>query len=232
MNSKTARILRMSKSFARVTWRVTKAASLMIADGIIALSLMQKGERPKPGKRTSWPPGLRNDLLKRQRGYCVYCRRRLRRIQSHIDHILPVNQGGSNEPDNLQLLCAGCNVRKSDRTDAEFRSRYRDLLPQQRGRMPRRYIRQSQFRAVTKATRDTESYTRFKGGVYLTAAQKVNAGALMTGAVVTGLIFLPISMVANVPDAATLFIASLGVGAAAGVGVRLRAWYTGKDQEV
>ena len=48
---------------------------------------------------------------------------------SHIDHITPVAQGGANARDNMQLLCPGCNTRKGDRTDQEFRYRYRSLIP-------------------------------------------------------------------------------------------------------
>lgn len=33
----------------------------------------------------------------------------------HIDHVMPLARGGSNWPDNLQLLCPPCNRRKSSK---------------------------------------------------------------------------------------------------------------------
>ncbi len=33
----------------------------------------------------------------------------------HVDHIVPVRDGGSDRSWNLQALCAGCNLAKSDR---------------------------------------------------------------------------------------------------------------------
>ena len=41
--------------------------------------------------------------------------------RSALDHIVPVAAGGTSEPDNLQILCRRCNVRKSDRpADAQL----------------------------------------------------------------------------------------------------------------
>ena len=65
----------------------------------------------------------------------------------------------------------------------------------------------------------------------MTSAQKVNTGALATGAVIALGIFVPIYQAATPEDASALLIASLATGSVAGLGVRARAWYTGKDQE-
>ena len=220
-----------AKEIATKTWNILKTGALTTADGIITLSLMQKGTRPKAGTRTAWPKGLRERLSREQRGLCIYCRGRLPLNASHIDHITPVIQGGSNERENLQLLCPGCNLRKSDRNDSEFRHRYRNLLPQERGRMPERRIKQAEFRAITRDTGDTDSYVRFKAGKYLTATQKVNTGAIATGIITALAIFLPINEAAKLEDGSILLITSIVIGAAAGFGVRLRARQTGKDQE-
>ena len=87
---------------------------LVVTDGIIALSLMRKGARPKPGQRQPWPDGLREGLYRAQARRCVYCGKQLRLKLgfSHIDHITPVNQGDTNDEVNLQLLCPGCNADK------------------------------------------------------------------------------------------------------------------------
>ena len=222
------------KKITSASWSILKAASLATADGIITLSLMRKGTRPKPGTRTAWPKGLREQLYREQQGLCIYSRDKLSLSvagATHIDHIIPVNQGGTNDRENLQLLCAGCNLRKSDRSDAEFRYRYRSLLPQQPGRMPARRIKQSEFRAVTRASSDAGTYANFKAGKYLTSAQKVNSGALATAAAVALAIFIPINQALTPEDASGLLVASLATGGAAGLGVRFRARYTGKDQE-
>ena len=227
-----------ASEISKTAWSLLKTGSLAAADAIITLSLMRKGARPKPGTRKAWPKGLRERLHREQQGLCVYSRDKLSLSMlgaSHIDHITPVNQGGTDDRDNLQLLCAGCNLRKSDRTDREFRYRYRyryrSLLPQERGRMPDRRIKQSEFRRVTGTTPDVKSHTNFKAGEYLTSAQKVNSGALATTVVIALAIFAPIYQAATPDDASVLLIASVVTGTAAGFGVRLRARNTGKDQE-
>lgn len=35
-------------------------------------------------------------------------------MQIQVDHIVPISHGGSNEPDNLQILCGWCNRHKSN----------------------------------------------------------------------------------------------------------------------
>lgn len=43
------------------------------------------------------------------------CRNLLNRCKMHIDHIVPLFRGGSNLPNNLQLLCSRCNCIKGAR---------------------------------------------------------------------------------------------------------------------
>ncbi len=53
-------------------------------------------------------------LFSAQSGCCVYCKDNLGR-KYHVDHIVPLSKGGSNDPANLQLLCASCNLSKAAR---------------------------------------------------------------------------------------------------------------------
>lgn len=58
------------------------------------------------------------DILKGQRGKCACCRRKLKAY--HVDHISPLSKGGSNYRNNLQLLCAPCNISKSSHDPIDF----------------------------------------------------------------------------------------------------------------
>ncbi len=51
-------------------------------------------------------------LMRLQRGRCPACRKNLHRVGYHVDHVVPLARGGGNGPDNLQLLCPPCNLRK------------------------------------------------------------------------------------------------------------------------
>ncbi len=58
-------------------------------------------------------------LYAMQLGKCVYCDTDLSEA-FQVDHIVPLSRGGSNEPENLQLLCARCNLMKHAKTHDEF----------------------------------------------------------------------------------------------------------------
>jgi len=48
---------------------------------------------------------------KRQNGKCYYCQTNVSK-NYHIDHIVPLSRGGSNNPSNLVIACPHCNMSK------------------------------------------------------------------------------------------------------------------------
>lgn len=57
-----------------------------------------------------------NRLYLSQKAKCASCTKKLKtegKDKFHIDHVMPIALGGSSFPENLQLLCPGCNRRKS-----------------------------------------------------------------------------------------------------------------------
>jgi len=51
-------------------------------------------------------------------GQCPYCGKSF--TDGHIDHIIPLSRGGTNERVNLIYCCATCNMLKSDKSLEEF----------------------------------------------------------------------------------------------------------------
>ena len=66
----------------------------------------------KKGNGGSHSAAQIRDLLVKQRHRCPSCSASLRRGY-HVDHIMPIALGGSNDISNIQLLCRVCNERKS-----------------------------------------------------------------------------------------------------------------------
>ena len=66
-------------------------------------------------KRTHVPKGLRKEVFKRDNYTCCECgAKKEDGATLHIDHIIPVSKGGTDELSNLQTLCSDCNLNKSD----------------------------------------------------------------------------------------------------------------------
>lgn len=63
--------------------------------------------------------GLSERLYKLQRGTCPCCRQPLG-DDFHRDHIMPLALGGPNTDDNMQLLCATCNLQKGAKHPVDF----------------------------------------------------------------------------------------------------------------
>ena len=61
---------------------------------------------------------LRRDInaaYARQQGRCAICGKEFPLDKMHADHIVPWSRGGHTTPENLQMLCVECNLRKGAR---------------------------------------------------------------------------------------------------------------------
>ena len=66
------------------------------------------------------PGSLRYDIFRRAKGRCEACGVSAEERALEIDHIVPRNKGGTDDPSNLQALCYRCNAQKRDRDDTDF----------------------------------------------------------------------------------------------------------------
>jgi 5-methylcytosine-specific restriction endonuclease McrA len=76
-----------------------------------------------PAIERSISPQLRNDILERNGFTCQQCGSGAgdpdpynpgRKVRLHVDHIIPISQGGTDDRDNLRALCSTCNQGKSN----------------------------------------------------------------------------------------------------------------------
>jgi diadenosine tetraphosphate (Ap4A) HIT family hydrolase len=100
-------------------------ARLLVAycDEKIAKFLHKHGDQPfnhRKTNREALSGTLRYDIITRAGGRCEACGISSKDKALEVDHIVPVNQGGSNDLSNLQALCYTCNAQKRDRDDTDF----------------------------------------------------------------------------------------------------------------
>lgn len=78
---------------------------------------------PKPvrkRKRKYQRNSRRRLKLWRELPYCVYCLRRIRYKNATLDHVVPLDQDGGTNHENLVLACRKCNCLKSNKSLLEF----------------------------------------------------------------------------------------------------------------
>lgn len=63
---------------------------------------------------------LRKIVRHRAKSICAYCGKK--DPDGHVDHIVPIARGGTDELSNLAWACSSCNVRKGAKTAEEFLS--------------------------------------------------------------------------------------------------------------
>ena len=92
------------------------------AEGPLLYDLTHRTDIPKrtdigkvPHYRTQ-----KHTLFGLQEGICNGCRVVFPFRNFTVDHIIPRSRGGTDHPDNLQLLCAACNSLKGNRTQPEL----------------------------------------------------------------------------------------------------------------
>ena len=75
---------------------------------------LQSSKNRKRRKTISNYKKVFKDLLQKYKFTCVHCNENEEKKLT-IDHIHPVSKGGSDDFDNLQILCKPCNSRKGNR---------------------------------------------------------------------------------------------------------------------
>jgi len=85
---------------------------------------MTKGGTRKAGQGSKWiRRSTRSRIYSRDAYCCQYCGCHVTPGaggNATLDHIVPVELGGSNDPSNLVTACLSCNSTKQDRSTSEF----------------------------------------------------------------------------------------------------------------
>lgn len=96
-------------------------AKCRIADALlVSLEYPTSPSEPRTTKRAVEGPFYRSvsfsnrlTVFRRDNYQCVMCKTEK---DLTIDHVIPKSKGGTNEPENLQVLCRRCNAIKGNRT--------------------------------------------------------------------------------------------------------------------
>jgi HNH endonuclease len=84
----------------------------------LQLAAFRKERGDTPSRRCSIPQWVKRAVYFRENGKCAFCKKDLSGLiavdpMQHYDHIVPLKALGANDPCNIQLLCARCNLEKA-----------------------------------------------------------------------------------------------------------------------
>jgi len=86
-----------------------------IAQAMVELEHVDLTRLQAQQQREQLSASTRVDVLNRDGRRCRMCGRTSAVVELHVDHIVPVSRGGTNDMSNLQALCRDCNLGKSNR---------------------------------------------------------------------------------------------------------------------
>ena len=89
------------------------ARSFSLSGGIYEY-LLSGGEQESALSIRKFTDSQKRAAYERQGGKCASCGKRCEFEEMHGDHKTPWSKGGHTIPDNLQMLCRACNLKKSD----------------------------------------------------------------------------------------------------------------------
>ena len=61
----------------------------------------------------------RHNIFERDKNTCQYCGKRFERRDLNLDHVVPRDQGGPTNWENIVCSCIPCNTRKANRTPSQ-----------------------------------------------------------------------------------------------------------------
>ena len=119
-----------SKAVELVKVRLAELPASLLADRPdIAGLVTARTDVPRRTDVGKLPPyrQQKHVLFGQQEGRCAGCDTEFPFRAFDIDHVIPQSRGGTDHPDNLQLLCSHCNRVKGDRPQEYLLARLREL---------------------------------------------------------------------------------------------------------
>lgn len=90
------------------------------SDKVKVNSNNQRARRSKQKSGMKLSKDIIPRLMELQKCRCPICKVSLKRVKTHLDHIMPLALGGLNVDSNVQLLCRECNLSKSAKHPIDF----------------------------------------------------------------------------------------------------------------